>query len=146
MGFCGGILYKLYCCYVRSVIEYCSPVYHSLLNAGQELQLERLQRHAVRVCYGCDEDVGLIMARENIETLKARRIRRCGAFIRKAAANPRFSPRCFPPREGEERALRLRRLIQETRAATQRRYNSPLLYMRRRANELGVAPLVQARV
>ena len=90
-GFRGGILYKLYCCYVRSVIEYCSPVYHSLLNAGQELQLERLQRHAVRVCYGCEEDVESIMARENIETLKARRARRCDAFIKKAAANPRFS-------------------------------------------------------
>lgn len=28
IGFKGTHFYKLYCCYVRSMIEYCSPVYH----------------------------------------------------------------------------------------------------------------------
>ena len=42
-GFRGEQLFKLYACYIRSILEYCSPVYHSLLNDGQERQLERLQ-------------------------------------------------------------------------------------------------------
>ena len=41
-------LFLMYCCYVRSVIEYCSPVYNSLLSKSQEQQLERLQRHAIQ--------------------------------------------------------------------------------------------------
>ena len=56
-GFRGFHLFKLYCCYVRSMIEFCFPVYHPLLNQGQELYLERLQRHALRVCFGYDRPV-----------------------------------------------------------------------------------------
>ena len=33
-GFRGPQLFKLYCCYVRSVFEYCSPVYHTMLTQG----------------------------------------------------------------------------------------------------------------
>lgn len=66
------VLFRLYCCYIQLVIKYCSPVYHSLLNAGQEMQLERLQRHAVRACFGCDTVVEEVMANNQIETLKAR--------------------------------------------------------------------------
>lgn len=51
-GFKGQHLYKLYCCYIRSIIKYGSPVYHSLLSGAQEIRLERLQRHALRVCFG----------------------------------------------------------------------------------------------
>lgn len=46
-GFKDTHVFKLYCCYLRSMIEYCSP-----LNQGQDLYLERLQRHALRVCFG----------------------------------------------------------------------------------------------
>ena len=48
-------LFKLYCVYIRSILEYCSPVYHSLLTGGQAETLERLQRHAARICYGNDQ-------------------------------------------------------------------------------------------
>ena len=51
--------------------------------------------------------------------------------------NPRFAA-CFPPREGVRRQLRRRREVQEVRAATNRRFNSPLAFLRRRANELGL--------
>ena len=139
-GFRGGTLFKLYCCYIRSILDYCTPVYHSLLTAGQELQLERLQRHAIRVCYGSELPVEDVMAAQCIETLKARRERRCDKFIRKAATDTRFGTRGFRPRDGIDKNLRARRQVQEARASSLRRFRSPLLYLQRRANELGVTP------
>ena len=100
-GIRGLQLYKLYCCYIRSVFEYCSLEYHLLLNEGQELSLERLQRHALRVCFGPDRPVEEVMEQYGISTLKERRVRRCDSFIRKATANPRFGPAWFPPRGGQ---------------------------------------------
>ena len=71
-GFRGTHLYKLYCCYVRSVIEYCSPVYHPLLTQAQEVYLERLQRHALRVCFGYNTPAEESMHQHNVPTLKDR--------------------------------------------------------------------------
>lgn len=127
-GFKGMQLFKLYCCYILSMIEYCSPVYHSLLNTGQGTALERLQRHALRVCFGYESPVEHWMQQFNISSLKDRRSRRCDAFLQKAASNPMFAPSWFPPREGVVRNLRKRRPIHETQAGTLRRFNSPLAF------------------
>ena len=137
-GFRGRILYKLYCCYIRVIIEYCSVVYHPMLNRGQENDLERLHRLAVKICFGFDTPTDVSMELHDIESLKDRRKRRCDAFIGKAIRNPRFGPAWFPQRRGERRDLRRRREIQESRSVTWRRFNSPMVYMRRRANELGM--------
>ena len=67
-GFKGMQLFKLYCCYIRSMIEYCSPVYDSLLNNGQETSLERLQTHAMRVCFGYETLVEEWMQQFNMAT------------------------------------------------------------------------------
>ena len=56
-GIRGDNLYKLYCCYIRSRIEYMPAVYHSMLLSGQAEALERLHQYAIRVCYGFDKDV-----------------------------------------------------------------------------------------
>ena len=137
-GFRRRILYRLYCCYLRTVVEYCSAVYHPLLNKSQSEELEAMHRVAIRICFGFETPVGIIMQEEDIETLEARRIRRCDNFLRKAAANSRFRERWFPGRAGEGRVLRRRRVVQETRAATLRRYRSPLAFYQRRANELNI--------
>ena len=137
-GFKKEQLYWLYCCYLRTVIEYCSAVYHALLNRGQEEILERLHRHALRVCYGFDSDVRENMELNSIETLRSRRIQRCDAFIRKAFNNPRFGPHWFKARLTYGMALRRRRWIQEPRADSLRKFRSPLAFMARRANKLGL--------
>ena len=137
-GFKGVPLFKLYCCYLRSIVEYCSVVYHSMLTRGQAWDLERLQRLAVRICFGGNRDTNAIMSENLIQPLEDRRRRRCDAFLRKAFSHPRFGARWFPPRRGTARDLRRRRSIEETRAATNRRFNSPLAFLRRRANERGL--------
>ena len=133
-GMKGKKLFQLYCCYVRSVIEYCSVVYHSLLNVGQNEMLERLHRHAVRICFGNDQDVGIVMEREAIEKLEERRLRRIDSFIVKNFTHPRFGPTWFPLRPEGERNLRGMRHVHEARARTTRFFNSPVSFMRRRAN------------
>ena len=141
-GFKGMQLFKLYCCHIRSMIEYYSPVYHSLLNKGQEASLKRLKRHALRVCFGYETPVEEWMQQLNIATLKDRRSRRCDAFLKKAASNPLFAPSWFPAREGVARDLRRGTTIHQTQACTLRRFNPPLAFLRRRANQLGVVPEV----
>ena len=137
-GIKGRLLYRLYCCYVRSSVEYCSAVYHALLNKGQEEQLEKLQRHALRICFGTATPVEEIMEINGIESLKTRRERRCDAFIAKAFNNPRFNHTWFPRRGDIPWNFRARRQVEEVRAATARRHNSPLAFMKRRVNELGL--------
>ena len=136
-GFRNRQLYRLYCCYLRTVIEYCAVVYHSMLTRGQEDDLERLHRQAIRTCYGNDVDVGRVMECEEIETLPDRRARRCNGFISKAATNPSFSD-WFRERPASRHWLRRRRNVFEPRASTTRMFNSPLSYIRRRAKQLGL--------
>ena len=138
-GFKGRTLYRLYCCYLRTVIEYCSVVYHSLLTAGQSEDLERIHRQAVRICYGAENQTRDIMATEGIETLRTRRERRCDVFIRKISCNPQFAGRWFRGRPDAGHDLRRRREIFEPRSGTARWFNSPLSFLRRRANQLGIA-------
>ena len=109
-GIRGQNLFKLYCCYIRSKIEYLSAAYHSMLLVGQAEALERLHRYAVRVCFGFDVDVGAIMQERGIEPLAVRRQRRVDTFISKAANNPRFA-HWFPMRNADHRDLRSMRKI-----------------------------------
>ena len=119
-GFKGRNLYRLYCCYLRTIVEYCSVVYHSLLTAVQSEALERPHRQAIRVCYGNKGQIANVMATEGIETLEARRVRQCDVFIRKAACNPTFAGRWFSGRANAGHDLRSGREIFEPRAGSAR--------------------------
>ena len=121
-GLRGTQLFGLYAVYVRSILEYCSPAYHSLLNRGQAEALERINRNAVRICHGLDAASEDGMADLGIETLESRRIRRCDAFLTKAFRNPRFAADWFPSRGEDVHNLRNRRQIEETNARTLRRF------------------------
>ena len=100
--------------------------------------LEHLQRHAVRICFDRGRDVSDIMEENLIETLEARRTGRCDKFILKAAQNPRFTGKWFPMRQNVDHNLRRRIAVREELATSSRRFNSPLFFLRRRANELGI--------
>ena len=56
-GFKGRTLYRLYCCYIRSIVEYCSVVYHHMLTLEQEKALEKLHRLEVKICFGFQRPV-----------------------------------------------------------------------------------------
>lgn len=132
-------LCQLYYVYVRSILEYCSPVYHSMVTRGQAETLERLQRHAARVCYGTQRPIEQVMAEVGMETLEARRIARIDRFVAKTVNDPRFGPAWYPRRPADRFGLRGRREIVEKRTKSVRLYNSPRNFFARRANELGFA-------
>ena len=105
-------LFMLYCVYIRSMLEYCSPVYHSILMAGQAETLERLQRHAARVCFGNDQ-IREVMAQKGIDTLETRRQARVDCFILKTVSNVRFGLEWYQRREEVGHNLRERRTFFE---------------------------------
>lgn len=92
VGVEGVRLCRLYCCFIRVVIEYCSVVYHSLLNAGQAEALERLNRQAVQICFSFDIPVDVTFGTYGIQTLESRRKRRIDKFVLKNIKSPRFGP------------------------------------------------------
>ena len=130
-------LFGMYCVFIRSVLEYCAPVYHSMLNRGQAETLERLQRHAGRICFGTQLPIADVFREMGVATLQDRRIARVDKFIKKSIADLRFGPRWFPKRPEKEYGLRERRVFEEAQVRTLRSYNSPKNYFIRRANELG---------
>ena len=138
-GIKGMLLYRLYCCYIRSRIEYMSAAYHSMLHKGQAESLEKLHRYTLRVCFGFERDIREVMTERGIESLIDRRVRRVDRFIMKTFNNPKFA-HWFPRRQEGTMALRSRRMVEEIKSRTERRHNGPMAYLRRRANDLGLAP------
>ena len=116
-------------------MEYCCVVYHPLLTGGQSEDIEKLQKQAAKLAFGWNRSYSQICEDENIVTLKKRREKYVDNFILKTLMNERFRV-WFPTREEDGHNLRGRRNFVETRAKTNRYFNSPISFMRRRANEL----------
>ena len=130
-------LFRLYCAYIRSILEYCSPVYHPMLNKGQAETLERLQRHAARICYGTETPIRQIMEEKGIESMEERRLVRVDKFIQKTVEDPRFGPAWYSPAL-DGRNLKERRVFLERAMRTVRWFNSPRNFFVRRANRMGI--------
>ena len=136
-GLSGNHLYRLYCTYVRPVIETNSVVYHSMLSKTQCKDLEKLQKKAIRISYGnfnCYENV---LKEHGLESLEQRRTKAVRKFVSKTLeSNPRFATKWFRERDEIQTQLRSRRPFIETKARTDRYRNSPLLYLQRTANDI----------
>ena len=104
--------------------------------AGQSEELEKLQKRVLKLAFGWDTSYSDMCSIYNIPTLKQRRMDYVDRFILKSIDNERYSSSWFPLREEVVHDLRDRRPFQETKARTSRYYNSPISFMRRRANEL----------
>ena len=135
-GFKGRELFDLYSIFVRPVIEFCGIIYHSLLTSGQTADLERLQRQVVKLAFGWDISYSEACDKYDIETLEQRRKNSVDKFVIKTTNSERFAENWYPLRITEGPEIRDRRVYYETFAKTKRYYNSPLAYMRRRANDL----------
>ena len=135
-GFSGWDLFKLFNIYVRPIIEYCSVIYHSMLTIGQSAEIERLQKQVVKLAFRWERNYSDICEEKGILTLKERRENYIDNFVLKTLDNPRFTDTWYPRREAHTHDIRNRNPFIETRATTQRYFNSPLSYLRRRANYL----------
>ena len=95
-----------------------------------------MQMQAVKLAYGYNRSYADLCQAHGIELLKKRREDRVDKFVTKTLKNEKYKERWFQERNYEGPEIRNVRSIVETRARTMRYYNSPLAYMRRRANEL----------
>jgi hypothetical protein len=89
-------LLDIYILYIRSITEYCSVVFRSSLTTELSSKLERIQKTCLRVILAemyVDYPSALEMC--GLETLSARRQKRCLDFALKCVSHPRNS-RIFP--------------------------------------------------
>ena len=80
---------------IRPTADYCSVVYNSLIPRYLSDNLERVQRHALKIIFGSSVDIGRIMESNEVETLLERRNEKCLEFAKKAAKSERFGPKWF---------------------------------------------------
>ena len=95
-----------------------------------------MQKKVAKLAFRWDKSYTSICEDHGIETLKKRREVYIDNFVQKALDNPRYSDNWFPRRGENLHNLRARRPYKENKAKTSRYYNSPLSYMKRRANDL----------
>ena len=84
-------LLEIYILYIRSLLEYCSVVWHSTLTVEQSQQIENVQKLCLKVILGhvfTDYESALIHC--NLETLYKRRENRCLNFGLKTLLNPTY--------------------------------------------------------
>ena len=127
-------LVKLYSSLVLPVLDFTCVIYHSMLTKTQAQKLESLQKLALKIIYGV---TGVpyteLLERSGLQTLHTRRLKMVDKFITKASKHPTYSA-WFPIRHMTGYDLRVERIYHEKRARTQRLYNSPLYFFRRRLN------------
>ena len=131
-GFSKADLLKVYCSVILPIHDYCSCVYNSSLTQNQASALERLQAQALKTIYRYELSYRSLLQMTGLETLQARRNRRCEKFARKSTASPRF--KAWFPLHPVERATRNPLVYHESFARTKRLYNSPIYHMRRLLN------------
>ena len=131
-------LLKVYFTVIRSAVEYCSTIYHSLIPQYMSNKLEQVQRQALKIIYGNGTDIASLLENGTVETLERRREIACIKFARKTSASARFGSKWFPRNMVEREARQgTRRTFMERKCKTERARNNPLQYMRRKLNEEG---------
>ena len=126
---------------VRSIIEFCSPVYSAMLNQGQVERLENLQAKVTRIIWGPQVPRDQRLHNSSLEPLADRRKKRCAKFAKTCLDSSRYN-HWFPPHENTcQMSLRNKPIVQEFSASTNRRYTSPLFYLRRVLTEVPATDL-----
>ena len=127
-------LTKVYSSYLRPILEYASPSYHSLMTSEQLETVERCQRTALKTIYGYKASYDRCLRMAKIERLSERGATLQRNFALKAYTNPRFSDDWFLVRERVDYTLRRRNAIKERRTGSERLRRSPIDSMRRILN------------
>ena len=121
----------VYIGFVRPILEYACPVWHSSLTCAQSASIERIQKRALRLIFpGMSYSKALELA--GISELESRRIHLCLSFAKSAIkldVCQDWFTRNYPTR-----TLRQAKLFKEPRCRTNRLKNSPIPYMTRLLN------------
>ena len=99
-------LVNIYILFIRSLLEYCSEVWHSSITEEEVQDLERVQKCAVRIVMNNDfEDYEKTLKDLNLEELKVRREQICLDFAKKCVLNPKTS-NWFPKNPPTDHSIR----------------------------------------
>ena len=98
-------LKDVYCAMNRSILEYTSNVYHSLINIGQSNELELIQKRNLRTIYGYNHDYHTLLQISGLTSLKDRRIESFRKFAHKTVKNAKYS-HWFPKNPSERDAIK----------------------------------------
>ena len=94
---------------MRSVLEFSSVVYHSLLSKFQSNLLDKVQKKTLRMIYGYEKsykELLELLEESGLQSLADRRVEAVSKFAHKTIKNPKYSARWFPQRQATERSLR----------------------------------------
>ena len=131
-------LVHIYILYIRSVLEYCSVLWHSTLTGDQSQAIERVQKTCLKIILGTDY-TSYSMALENcsLDTLSDRREDRCLQFGLKCLVHP-VHKRMFPVNPVRNNAMHFTRnqeYFQVNKAKTYSYRLSTVPYIQRKLNE-----------
>ena len=126
---------NIYCLYIRSVAEQTSLVWSSSITSGEENDLERIQKVALRIILKSEYvDYNTALSLTNLQTLKARRLILSQRFAIKCTQNNKtkdifpLNPKTVYTRNPEKYVV--------TKARTSRLANSAIPTMQRQLNKV----------
>ena len=126
---------NIYCLYIRSVAEQSSVVWSSSITSGEENDLERIQKVALRIILNENYiNYSTALYITNLKTLKSRRVELCKRFAIKCTKNEKTMGK-FPLKQ-QKIHKRCPEKYEVTKAKTSRLANSAIPYMQRLLNKL----------
>jgi len=122
-------LVKCYCVFVRPLLEYAVPVWHSGLTNQQSLSLERVQKQTLRILLP-DATYRQACSITGLERLDVRRVELCRRFALNLLRSGSFS-HWLPPRRRDchQRHLRNSNKLSVLPSRTKRFTKSPVAFM-----------------
>ena len=139
-GLAENDLHKTYTTYIRPILDYAVPTYHSQLTAEQASEIERLQAVAMKIVYGPLVAYHTVIDQGLIEMHSTRRETLFKKFAMKASQNPTFANKWFPENPPPEYNLRQHEKYHLPASRTERYRKSPLQAMRAALNRIHVTP------
>ena len=129
-------LVKIWTCFIRPTTEYVAPLWHPAISIAEKVQIERLQKRALRIIMGSDYpgyDNALKML--NLSTMHDRREDLTKKFA-KSILNSQKHRKLLPPKRDNVRTLRgnTHEQLTETKCNTDRYYKSTIPYCTRLIN------------
>ena len=126
-------LLNIYTLYIRSVLEQSAVVWHSSITKGEQIELERVQKCALRIILKQDYTSYQSALRLcDLVTLKARRTQLCLTFAKKCIKYEKTQD--IFPLNANRNTARWHEKFQVTHAHTNRLANSAIPYMQRLLN------------
>ena len=127
-------LIEIYILYIRSVLEYCSVVWHSTLTEDQSSNLEKVQKVSLKIILGEDYTTyNSALKNCGLEDLKSRREKRCLDFALKCLVHPRHA-HMFPLNPNTIKSTRWKEHFAVNKARTSLYKDSTIPYLQRKLN------------